>query len=75
MLVNLDLTEDEGERFPLSALLHTIGVPLELDAVFKNFEEREAARNFMDLMQAERGRIAERTSTYDAVLGGRPAQW
>jgi len=51
MLVDLGLTKDRGERFALWALLHTLGESPDLDAVFKDPEEREAARNFMDLMQ------------------------
>ena len=51
MLVDLGLTKDPGERFALWALLHTLGASPDLDGVFKNAEEREAARNFMDLMQ------------------------
>ena len=51
MLVDLGLTKDPGERFALWALLHTLGASPDLDAVFENPEEREAARNFMDLMQ------------------------
>ena len=49
--VDLGLTSDRGERFALWALLHTLGASPDLDAVFKSPEEREAARNFMDLMQ------------------------
>ncbi|GAA3890997.1 hypothetical protein GCM10022276_07640 [Sphingomonas limnosediminicola] len=51
MLVDLGLTKDRGERFALWALLHTLGASPELNAVFKDPQEREAARNFMDLMQ------------------------
>lgn len=51
MLVDLGLAKDRGERFALWALLHTLGASPDLDAVFKSPEEREAARNFMDLMQ------------------------
>lgn len=51
MLVDLGLTKDPGERFALWALLHTLGASPDIDDVFKNPEEREAARNFMDLMQ------------------------
>jgi hypothetical protein len=51
MLVDLGLTHDRAERFALWALLNTLGSSPELDAVFKNPEEREAARNFLDLMQ------------------------
>jgi len=51
MLVDLGLAIDRGERFALWAVLHTLGASPDLDAVFKDPEEREAARNFMDLMQ------------------------
>ena len=51
MLVDLGLATDRGERFALWALLHTLGASPDLDAVFKDPDEREAARNFMDLMQ------------------------
>ena len=51
MQVDLGLTKDRGERFALWALLQTLGSSPDLDAVFKTADEREAARNFMDLMQ------------------------
>ena len=51
MKVDLGLTQDRGERFALWALLHTIGSAPDLDAVFKTEMDREAARNFMDLIQ------------------------
>ena len=51
MQVDLGLTSDRGERFALWAILHTLGSAPDLDAVFKDPGERDAARNFMDLMQ------------------------
>lgn len=51
MKVDLGLTKDRGERFALWALLHTLGSAPDLDVVFKTETEREAARNFMDLIQ------------------------
>ncbi len=51
LLVDLGLAKDSAERFALWALLHTLGASPDLDAVFENPEERDAARNFMDLMQ------------------------
>jgi len=51
MLVDLGLAKDPGERFALWALLHTLGASPDLDVVFKDPNEREAARNFMDMMQ------------------------
>ena len=50
MKVDLGLTRDRGARFALWALLHTLGSAPDLDVVFENEAEREAARNFMDLL-------------------------
>ena len=55
MKVDLGLTEDRGERFALWALLHTLGSAPDLDAVFKDQADREAARNFMDLIEGSGG--------------------
>ena len=53
MKVDLGLTKDRGERFALWALLHTLGAAPDLDVAFESEAEREAARNFMDLLQGE----------------------
>ena len=55
MKVDLGLTKDRGERFALWALLHTLGSAPDLDVVFKDDADREAARNFMDLIQGVSG--------------------
>ena len=55
MKVDLGLTKDRGERFALWALLHTLGSAPDLDAVFESEKDREAARNFMDLIQGASG--------------------
>ena len=55
MKVDLGLTKDRGERFALWALLHTLGSAPDLDVVFENEADREAARNFMDLIQWSSG--------------------
>ena len=55
MKVDLGLTKDRGERFALWALLYTLGSAPDLDVVFSNEAEREAARNFMDLIQGASG--------------------
>lgn len=55
MLVDLGLTKDRGERFALWALLHTLGSAPDLDVAFEAEAEREAARNFMDLIQGASG--------------------
>jgi hypothetical protein len=55
MKVDLGLTRDRGERFALWVLLHTLGSAPDLDAVFKTETDREAARNFMDLIEGSGG--------------------
>ena len=55
MKVDLGLTQDRGERFALWALLHTLGSAPDLDAAFESKADREAARNFMDLIQGASG--------------------
>ena len=55
MKVDLGLTEDRGERFALWALLHSLGSAPDLDVVFKNEADREAARNFMGVIQGAGG--------------------
>lgn len=52
MKVDLGLTKDSNQRFAIWAILHTLGAAPDLDVVFKDGAEREAARNFMDVMQA-----------------------
>ena len=55
MKVDLGLTKDRGERFALWALLHILGSAPDLDVAFKTEEDREAARNLMDLIAGESG--------------------
>ena len=57
MTVDLGLTKDRGERFALWALLQTLGAAPALDVVFKDEADREAARNFMDLVEGGRRRV------------------
>ena len=51
--VDLGLEKDRGKRFALWSLLYMLGSAPDLDVAFKSEEDREAARNFMDLMAAE----------------------
>ena len=53
--VGLGLTKDRGERFALWALLHSLGSAPDLDVVFKDAADREAARNFMALFGGASG--------------------
>ena len=55
MKVDLGLTKERGERFALWALLHILGSAPDLDVAFESEADREAARNFMDLLQRESG--------------------
>lgn len=55
MKVDLGLTKDRGDRFALWALLHTLGSAPDLDVVFENEADREAARNLMDLIHGADG--------------------
>ena len=50
MRVDLGLETDPGARFALWALLHMLGAAPDLDVAFEEEKERDAARNFMDLI-------------------------
>lgn len=52
MLVDFGLEKDRGKRFGLWSLLYMLDAAPELDVAFKNEEDREAARNFMDMIAA-----------------------
>lgn len=51
-LVDLGLEQDRGKRFALWSFLHMFGSAPDLDVAFEVEEDREAARNFMDLLAA-----------------------
>ena len=53
--VDLGLEHDRNRRFALWALLHILGSAPDLDVTFKDEADREAARNFMDLLAADQG--------------------
>jgi len=55
MMVDFGLTKDRGERFALWALLHILGSAPDLDVAFASEADREAARNFMDLIHDASG--------------------
>jgi len=50
--VDRGLTSDRGQRFALWCLLHMLGAAPDLDVAFKDPGDRDAARNFMDLLAA-----------------------
>ncbi|MEO0688719.1 MAG: hypothetical protein AAFY51_00315 [Pseudomonadota bacterium] len=53
--VDFGLEKDRGKRFALWSFLHMFGSAPDLDIAFENEEDREAARNFMDLLAASEG--------------------
>ncbi|NIJ20863.1 hypothetical protein FHS95_002555 [Sphingomonas naasensis] len=53
--VDLGLETDRNRRFALWALLHILGGAPDLDVTFEQEADREAARNFMDLLAADQG--------------------
>ena len=50
MRVDLGLERDRGRRFALWALMHMLGEAPDLDVAFAEESDREAARNFMDMV-------------------------
>ena len=52
ILVDFGLEQDRGRRFALWTLLYLLAAAPDLDVSFKDEADREAARNFMDLLDA-----------------------
>jgi hypothetical protein len=50
MAVDLGMEKDRGRRFALWSLMYLLGAAPDLDVAFKSEEDREAARDFMDMM-------------------------
>lgn len=50
MRVDLGLSRDRGQRFALWSVLYMLDAAPELDVAFPDEGDRNAARNFMDLM-------------------------
>lgn len=48
--VDFGLERDAARRFGLWTLLHMLGAAPDLDIAFKDPAERDAARNFMDMV-------------------------
>jgi hypothetical protein len=49
MQVDFGLEKDRSRRFALWTLMHMLGAAPDLDVAFKDEQDREAARNFIDL--------------------------
>ncbi|MGE3747433.1 MAG: hypothetical protein AB7G25_17250 [Sphingomonadaceae bacterium] len=47
------LEKDDGRRFALWCLLYMLGAAPDLDVAFKDEDDREAAREFMDMADRE----------------------
>ncbi|MCJ2182286.1 hypothetical protein MTR62_06165 [Novosphingobium sp. 1949] len=58
MKVDLGMETDPGRRFALWALMHMLGEAPDLDVAFKDPQERDAARNFMDLLDKAPGALS-----------------
>jgi hypothetical protein len=52
MRVEFGLEKDRNRRFALWTLLHMLGAAPDLDVAFADEEDREAARDFMDMIDA-----------------------
>ena len=50
MKVELGMEKDRGRRFALWSLLFMFGAAPDLDVAFDNEDDRNAARDFMDMM-------------------------
>lgn len=55
MRVDLGLSKDRERRFALWTLLYMLGAAPDLDVAFKDAADRDAARNFMALMERAEG--------------------
>lgn len=53
--VDLGLEQDRGKRFALWAILYLLGSAPDPEAVFDKADDRDSARNFMDLLAASEG--------------------
>ena len=51
MLVDFGLTKDRNRRFAMWTLMHMLGVAPDLDLAFADPQDREAARDFMELAE------------------------
>ena len=55
MRVDLGLETDAGRRFALWAILHSLDAAPDVDQTFRNAQERDAARNFMNIADQASG--------------------
>jgi hypothetical protein len=50
MRVDFGMEKDRGRRFALWTMMHLLGVAPDLDVAFKDEADRNAARDFMDML-------------------------
>lgn len=55
MRIDLGLEKDKARRFALWTLMYMFGTAPDLDIAFDNEEDRNAARDFMDMMDKAGG--------------------
>lgn len=55
MRVDFGMEKDKGRKFALWTLMHMFGAAPDLDVAFDNEADRNAARDFMDLMDKAGG--------------------
>jgi hypothetical protein len=53
MRVDFGMEKDRGRRFALWTLLHMFGAAPDLDIAFKDEADRNAARDFLELLERE----------------------
>jgi len=51
MAVDLGLEKDRGRRFAIWAVMHMLGAAPDLDVAFADEADRNAARDFMDMVE------------------------
>ena len=51
MAVDFGMETDRGRRFALWTLMYLLGTAPDLDVAFKSEEDRNTARNFMEMME------------------------
>ncbi len=55
MRVDFGMESDRGRRFALWTLMHMFGVAPDLDVAFKDESDRNAARDFMEMLERAAG--------------------
>lgn len=55
MRVDFGMEKDCGRRFALWTMMHLLGVAPDLDVAFKDEADRNAARDFMDMLDRAGG--------------------